>query len=626
MDIKVVLFLSFFALLFVPLALAGYDDNQTLTNVTDALTNDSNITTHPADINDGVYYWYYSNSSNIYEDNVAIHVYYSNDAQITKVQLYNSTNSSWDTIFQNGLEHPGSQNEGWYNSSRIGSDYFPLKIRVNQYRISQGIATKLRVHEIQVWQWNYTPMSPTNASTIYTTYPPLTNTVYFSWENYSSSQYRLMVAEDVNFNVIAIDEYMSTNTSSQTLLVNKQYWWKVYNYDGTTHDTQSDVYNFNLTGNSTLTGSAIEGVVYADVGGTNTALSSAEVTIWNTTWTDTSITGSNGYYLFTDVVAGQVYNVQAKKDLYLDSSVALVNATADPTTQDFFLLPDRTSEEWRHYVKFIVWGVSGYYEDITVTVYENDDVTATYIATTGTDGAVTFIMDRQQEYRVTFINATQGINREMTLYPKAEEYLIFVSSSGSWTTYDEPIDDVISIGISTSIINSTHAYVNVTYNDTLTQTTDATVYLNQSNRSDPYNQTVIDSQGGLTNNWTHSFIVANYTGESYYIHVVATHTTYGTIDQTYSVQFEDEVAIEGISENAWLYIALLVLVFTGGMFGQTSVHMGAGIVSVEAWVFYFFGWFNSIDSGGIMVAGLAFATVVAIIANINHYNKAEGHE
>ena len=160
--------------------------------------------------------------------------------------------------------------------------------------------------------------------------------------------------------------------------------------------------------------------------------------------------------MFTDVADGEVYNVQAKKDLYLDSSVALVNATTDPITQDFFLLPDRTSEEWRHYVKFVVWGPSGYYEGVTVTVYENSDVTALYTAETGNDGATTFIMDRQQKYRVTFIDIVQGIDREMVLYPKDDKYLIFVASTGSWSTYDEPVDDVIGIDVSTEIINSTH--------------------------------------------------------------------------------------------------------------------------------------------------------------------------
>ncbi|MCK5138231.1 MAG: hypothetical protein KAQ85_00175 [Thermodesulfovibrionia bacterium] len=467
---------------------------------------------------------------------------------------------------------------------------------------------------------------PANESIIYTTYPPLTYDVEFTWQDVAAPQYKLMVGEDENFNVLAVNTHVGTDNSVQSLLVNKQYWWKVYSYDGIYYSDSSAVYNFNLTGNSTLTGSAIEGVIYADINGVNTALSGAEVTIWNETWTDSAITGSNGYYLFTDVADGEVYNVQAKKDLYLDSSVALVNATTDPITQDFFLLPDRTSEEWRHYVKFVVWGPSGYYEGVTVTVYENSDVTALYTAETGNDGATTFIMDRQQKYRVTFIDIVQGIDREMVLYPKDDKYLIFVASTGSWSTYDEPVDDVIGIDVSTEIINSTHSYVNVSYTDTLSETTAAIVYLNQSNRSDPYNQTVIDSQPGYTNNWTHSFIVSDYEGESYYIHVVATHTTYGTIDQTYAVQFDDDIGLPGIPDKMWLYVAILIMMFTAGMFGASTATEGAAIICVEGWVFLFFGWFSSIDNNGIIAVGLGAATTIAIFANINKYSKKEGHE
>jgi len=467
--------------------------------------------------------------------------------------------------------------------------------------------------------------SPANASTTYTTYPPLTSTVSFTWQDIAAPQYRLMIAEDVNFNVMAVDTHVGTNNSNQDLLVNKEYWWKVYSYDGTTYSDSSDVFSFNLTGNSTLSGSAIEGVVYADIDGTYTALSGAEVIIWNATWTDTAITGSNGYFVFTGVASGQVYSVQAKKDLYLDSSVALVSATSDPITQDFYLLPDRTSEEWRHYVKFTVWGLAGYYEGVTVTVYENDDVTALYIKETGTDGSVTFIMNRDQEYRVTFVDSVQGIDKEMTLYPKETSYLVYIAFTNPWDEYSTPINEAIDIDVTTAIINSTAAYVNISYTDTLQQTTAATVYLNQTNNSDPYNQTVIGSQDGFSNNWTHSFIVTNYTGESYYVHVIATHDTYGTVDKTYAVSFNDNVIFDGIPSKFFLYLSIFIMLFTGAMFGASSVGQGSMIVCTEGWIFLAFGWFNSIDSGHIMV-GLGFATVFSLVYLINQKTKKEGVE
>lgn len=468
--------------------------------------------------------------------------------------------------------------------------------------------------------------SPVNSSTQYVTYPPLISTISFSWQDLAAPQYRLLIGEDVNFNIVTIDIHVGTNNTNQDLLVDKEYWWKVYSYDGATYSDSSGVYSFNLTGNSTLSGSAIEGVIYASVNSVNTALSGAEVTIWNETWTDTAITGSNGYYLFTGVFDGKVYNLQAKKDLYLDSSIALVNATSDPITQDFFLLPDRTSEEWRHYVKFIVWGPAGYYEGVTITVYENSDVTALYTAVTGNDGAVTFIMDRQQEYRVTAIDATQGIDRSMTIYPKDEKYLFFIASTDSWTEHEELQSDIINIEVSTEEINSTHTYINVSYTDSMSETTSWTLYLNQSNISTPHTQNTLQSTSDTTSTWTHSFIVDEYKGESYWLNIKGVHSTYGVIDEQYSVMFEEEIGFSGIPQKAWLYIAILIMMFTGGMFGASSASQGSMIVCIEGWIFWAFGWFSTIDNGGIIAVGLGAATVISILSNINQYSKKEGHE
>ena len=332
---------------------------------------------------------------------------------------------------------------------------------------------------------------------------------------------------------------------------------------------------------------------------------------------------TNGSITYSGLTYGLYTFSVSATGYYSDSEDILVDSTKTETIQ---LTQTDSIYYTPHYVKFVVWGPMGYYEGVDVSVYKYGESTTTYTGVTGNDGAVTFRLYETQRYIITFVDASQGIDREMDLYPKDEKYLIFVASTGSWTTYDEPIDEVIGIEVSTEIINSTHAYVNVSYTDTMSETTAATVYLNQSNSSDPYNQTVIDSQTGHTNNWTHSFIVSDYEGESYYIHVVATHTTYGTIDQTYAVQFDSDIGLPGLPDKMWLYVSILIMMFTAGMFGASTATEGAAIICVEGWVFLFFGWFSSIDNNGIIAVGLGFATVVAIIANINKFSKKEGHE
>jgi hypothetical protein len=276
-----------------------------------------------------------------------------------------------------------------------------------------------------------------------------------------------------------------------------------------------------------------------------------------------------------------------------------------------------------HYVKFTVWGLAGYYEDVDVSVYKYGETDTEFTGVTGTDGSVTFKLSETQRYRITFISSSHGIDKEMVLYPVEISYLVFISSTSPWDEYSTPLNEAIDIDVTTAIINSTAAYVNISYNDTLQQTTAATVYLNQTNNSDPYNQTILSSQDGFSNNWTHSFIVSNYTGESYYIHVVAAHDTYGTIDKTYAVSFNDDIIFDGVPSKFFLYMSIFIMLFTGAMFGAQSVGQGSMIVCVEGWVFLAFGWFNSIDSGLIM-AGLGFATVFSLIYLINQKTKKEG--
>ena len=271
--------------------------------------------------------------------------------------------------------------------------------------------------------------SPANTSTIYMTYPPLTYDTTFTWQNTGAPSYRLVVAEDANFNIIKVDTTIGTSTSTHSLVVNEQYFWKVYSYDGSIFSDSSDIYSFNLTGNSTLTGSAIEGSVYHNADG-YTLITGAEVIIWNATWSDSAVTGSNGYYVFTDLTAGQVYSLQAKADRYLDSSIAIITADTDPITKNFYLLDDLTDTEWWWYVSFILQSLNGTrYSDVVTTVYIGDAVTPYATGITGDDGAVVFHLDKHVKYRITFIDAAQGISETRTLYPLSNQYYIYIDGS-----------------------------------------------------------------------------------------------------------------------------------------------------------------------------------------------------
>ena len=436
--------------------------------------------------------------------------------------------------------------------------------------------------------------TPSNTSTVYRTYPPLTYNVDFSWQDVVAPQYKLMVAEDINFNVIAINEHVGTNNSAQSLIVNKQYWWKVYSYDGTTYSNSSDVYSFNLTGNSSLAGSAIEGVVYqsnADI----SAISGAEVTIWNTTWSSSMITGSNGYYVFEDLESGTVYNLQAKADRYWDSSIALVSAESDPVTNNFYLIDDLTDTEWWHYVEFTlqnVWHVT--YPDVATNVYIGDSVTVYESGTTGSDGTITFHMDQNVEYRITFINSTLGINEETVLYPTSKSYTIYIDSY----SFDLPnvVTDDIRAYIASSRINATHGYINFTWLDSTGLTSSINYYIHDVDGNELYNTSnsgpdMFDSQ------------IVSATDDRYIVGYVGIHPTHETITNSETVVFHGGRRVDFGWSHDWQYAvtALAFLIFIGSLFGAKTAHYGAITVVVFGFIFKWIGWLNETNTSTLLV-------------------------
>ena len=436
--------------------------------------------------------------------------------------------------------------------------------------------------------------APTNTSTTYTTYPPLTSSVLITWQDMAAPQYRIMIAEDINFNVMSADSHIGTNNSIQLLLVNKQYYWKIYSYDGTTYSDSSVVYIFNLTGNSSLTGSAIEGVVYQS-NGNITAIPGAEVTVWNSTWSSSMITGSNGYYVFEDLNDETVYNLQAKSDRYWDSSIALVTAESDPVTNNFYLIDDLTDTEWWHYVEFTlqnVWGVT--YPNVATTVYIGDSPTISESGNTESDGAISFHLNQNVQYHITFIDSTHGINEDITLYPVATSYTVYIDSY----SFDLPetVTDDIQAYIVSSRINATHGYINFTWSDTSGLTSSINYYIHDVDGNELYNT----SNSGP--NMFNSQIVAA-TDDRYIVWYVGVHPTHGIIDKTETVVFHGGRRVDFGWPHDWQYAvtALAFLIFIGALFGAKTAHYGAITVVIFAWIFKWIGWLNETNTSTLLI-------------------------
>lgn len=544
----------------------------------------------------------------------------------------NSTDSEGDYLTYHyygdttdGDTYLGFSSNGTYHWIPTYNEYNYWKVRAADLDSSSA--------NTSVYQFYYIPTPtlqiPVNASVQTLPYPPLLNEIDFAWESTGATAYKYQIATDSDFNLIYLEDVITSNTTTQSMQIDT-YYWRVAAYSTVVEDYSdwSSTWEFSINetnGGAAVT--AIDGVVYEVTTAGSVAVDGALVNIWNTTWSDSMLVGQNGYYYFDGAKDG-TYSVKATKTGYTDSSVESVTVLALNTTTRNILLQDYTGagrEYVTHYVLFTVktlWGTL--YSGVDVNVYLSDAVIALYTGTTGTDGSVGFELVESNQYRLTFIDASQGIDEEITIYPTKSEYPVYIIKSLLPDDEDIEVEDVV-VSIATAEINDTHAYINVTYTDAMAETTDLNIFINQSDESDPFNQTIIQQANlGATSSVTQSFLISNYAGQAYFVNIGATHTTFDSITRTYSVRFDGMAEDYGFS-RIWVWVGGGGLMLLGGMFKASKAEKGALIVCAAGWIFMAMGLFDALGSNAVngMKAGLGLATLLAIGVNMVKKDREE---
>lgn len=507
-----------------------------------------------------------------------------------------------------------------------------FRVKANDTNRSSAWSSTVSIRDISL-------TAPSNGSTQNFNFPPLTDDVVFSWSATESGaiDFNLIVAEDPDFYQVVHDSTFNGLTKTVSLSEGT-YYWKVRPYytETSTYGSFVPAWNFNLVADynpSGLTGMA--GIVYSLVDGTQTPLSGATVYIRKETlnWSDSTVTGSNGYYLFDNLTNNSVYSIYAKAEGYEDSVTEYVTTIPGQRITKNILLNKCISGfncfYNQHYVEFTVQNIwFTKYAGVTAAVYKGSELTASDIKTTGTDGLVNFLLIKDQQYRITLINTTQGISVTWTGYPSKTDYIIITdaTSTSGWSTHGSDASTTTVIGVTTQTINDTHAFVNVSYNDTLAGTSNLRFYLNKTIPGDPNNQTVLQTiDGGNNDQYNASFLVSGYGGNSYLVKVKADHSTYGTISYSYTVQF---AALPGPLANFDPTIILMLFVgfilFVAGMFGQTMGEQGSAILVGFVWILARIGVFSAANVGLNFYLGLTLASVIVIIMNINARGRIEG--
>ena len=382
-----------------------------------------------------------------------------------------------------------------YNTNTTSTYSGSKTIPANQqmfFRVKSNDSTGSSAWSATVSIRDLSLVTPANGSTHYFNYPPMAVSFSFVWSATESSvvNYNLLIAKDVNFNLISSDTTFSGTTKAVSL-DEGTYWYKVRPYYTATGTFGSftNAWNFTLISNMSVPdGTGIHGIIYELVNGIQTPVSNARVIIRNDVlnWTSEQITGSNGYYLFTGLVNETTYNLYATKSDTFKDSVAYYVTTGNGTTSTQNILLERCYSGFdcfynQAYVKFTVQSIFGTtYSNVVVSVYEDDGLVAEKIGTTGSDGSVTFLLKKDQKYRITFIKASNDIDKEITLTPgESKDFTIVIWSFG------ENRDDSVSWNLSATDNDATTTNLNLTYADTSGLTTLINFWvLNGSDQSD----------------------------------------------------------------------------------------------------------------------------------------------
>ena len=543
----------------------------------------------------------------------------------------NSTDAEGDSLtyyfygdITTGDTYLGSSVNGTLSINITQSGYFYWKSRAADVNLSSANTSLQQFYFLEA----PTLQSPTNASTQTLPYPPLLNEITFTWSDTGATGYKYEISEDADFNLIYLEDVITSNTTTQSMQIDT-YYWRVAAYSTLIEDYSDWSNAWQFTINESNGGEAvtsIDGVVYEVTTAGSVAIDGALVNIWNTTWSDSMLVGQNGYYYFDGVKDG-TYSVRATKTGYTDSSIELVTVLALNTTTRNILLQSTSGAGQQyvdHYVKFIVKSLTGtLYSDVEVNVYLGDAVIAQYTGTTGTDGSISFELDENQEYRITFVKDSPSIDKEITLYPKDDSYTVYVDIGTMIDDLLNPDDEeqaitAIDVSVTKTIINDNTANITVNYNDIMDETSGLTLTLSQSIAGNTTNKTILDTASlGTANNTAYNFTVTNYNGESYLIEIEATHTTHGAIYRMYGIQFENTDTLFGFTVEVVGWLAIIFLTwFALTATSITVQHTAIGVCAL-ATAMIAIGWGSYIS-----MSGLGLAWIMSLAANFAHAKEA----
>lgn len=224
------------------------------------------------------------------------------------------------------------------------------------------------------------------------------------------------------------------------------------------------------------------------------------------------------------------------------------------------------------------------------------NLTAPMTGRTGSDGSIDFIMSESIRYEMGFVDATQGINYNMSIYPHEAEILVHLPSQNS--IMDVPMYEAgVSYNLTTQYYNSSFTRLACNYVDTGGSTAAVTFWVRDVNGTDVYTLNAVDP-----NNVNESYIVQSEGGQTFYWGFNASHDTYGNFTQGKTISFAGTVDV-GLNPQYYQWIAIGFIILIGALFSAASIKFAGVVVPMIGIMMWYMGWLPMDGIKGPVILG-----------------------
>ena len=308
---------------------------------------------------------------------------------------------------------------------------------------------------------------------------------------------------------------------------------------------------------------------------TGQPIQSAVVTLSNNTWNDTQITDVDGLYQFTVNSGKGTYCLTASATGYLNSPELPVNVTGTNTEMNLKMAkaPDYCMP---HYVHLdILTNSNEKIPGCEVQIYTpNNDPNnekPNFCAWANKDSRVSFHLTQDITYEIVLITpGGQKYTKKVT--PNLDQYTITIPAGD--TSAIPAMQTVISANCTSKQINNTAAYINASYYDSSSQSSNLTFVLGTMSSGKTFVPSGISGTNDNVSNpigvVTDSFIVTNYLGNTYTVRIRAQSQNYGTVCENVKVSFPSS-NVPNVESTYMSYFCVLILIIAGLILSKTRI-------------------------------------------------------